>query len=235
MMQHTNLSLVASLVSDDSRGAMMTVLLDGRFHTATELALAANITPQTASFHLTKMVEAHLVAVEKQGRHRYYGIVDSDVANVLESLLAIAPPKEIHSFNQATEDHALRFARTCYDHLAGHVGVQLMESLLQNQFIFETENGFSITDKGERFFSDFQVNLEELRKKRRSFSHKCLDWSERRPHLAGALGHALLERFYQLHWIERLPRSRALTITPLGKTGFRETFSMDVLAEKNKN
>ncbi|WP_025028629.1 ArsR/SmtB family transcription factor [Caldalkalibacillus mannanilyticus] len=228
MNANPNVAIVASLVSDASRAAILTVLLDGRFHPASELAYMAGIKPQTASFHLGKMVEATLITVEKQGRHRYYGIRNQEVARMMESLLAIAPPIKIRSFTQSSEDTALRFARTCYDHLAGNLGVQLTNALLNMELIYEEEDSFSITKKGEEFFKAFEIDLERIKKKRRSFSHKCLDWSERRPHLAGALGNALLERLLQLHWIERLPKTRAMKITPTGRTGLKKIFSIDL-------
>ena len=130
MNANSNIAQVASLVSDASRAAILTVLLDGRYHPASELAYMANIKPQTASFHLSKMVAANLVTVEQQGRHRYYGIQNQEVAQIMETLLSITPPVEIRSLNQVAENEALRQARTCYDHLAGKLGIQLTNSLL---------------------------------------------------------------------------------------------------------
>jgi DNA-binding transcriptional ArsR family regulator len=220
--------MIASLVSEPSRAAILTALLDGRFHTASELAHMAGIKPQTASFHLAKMTEAHVVTVEKQGRHRYYGIQDPEVARVMESFLSIAPPVPIKSFKQASENEAIRLARTCYDHVAGQLGVQLMNFFMQKGILSEDQDGLHITDQGETFFTDFQIDLTKTRQKRRSFSHKCLDWSERRHHLAGALGSAILDRLFELHWIERLPTTRAIRITADGKRGFKEIFSIEV-------
>ncbi|WP_088012830.1 ArsR/SmtB family transcription factor [Gottfriedia acidiceleris] len=228
MNANPNIAIVATLVSETSRAAILTVLLDGRFHPASELAYMAGIKPQTASFHLAKMVDAKLVSVEKQGRHRYYGIQNQEVAQILETLLSIAPPIEIKSLKQASENTAIRHARTCYDHPAGKFGVLLTDSLMNLGVINEEKQGFIVTEKGERFFTDFQIDLEKIKKKRRSFSHKCLDWSERRYHLGGALGNALLERFLDLNWIQRLPKTRAIKITFEGKKGFKETFSFDI-------
>ncbi|GIN14064.1 ArsR/SmtB family transcription factor [Shouchella clausii] len=228
MNANPNVAIVASLVSEPSRAAILTALLDGRFHPASELAYMAGIKPQTASFHLAKMVDADVIAVEKQGRHRYYGIQDPEIAKIMESLLSIAPPQKIKSFNQASQDKAIRSARTCYDHLAGALGVKVTDSLLNMNIIREDKDGFVVTKSGEEFFQAFQINLENVRKKRRSFSHKCLDWSERRHHLAGALGNALLERFVELNWVQRLPKTRAIQITDEGKQGLKETFSLDI-------
>lgn len=228
MNANSNIAQVASLVSDASRAAILTVLLDGRYHPASELAYMANIKPQTASFHLSKMVAANLVTVEQQGRHRYYGIQNQEVAQIMETLLSITPPVEIRSLNQAAENEALRQARTCYDHLAGKLGIQLTNSLLSAGVLSEVEDQFTVTEKGEDFFKAFQVDLGRVKRKRRSFTHRCLDWSERRHHLAGALGHALLERLLELHWIQRVPSTRAIKVTPEGKKGLQEIFHIDV-------
>ncbi|KAF6582799.1 MULTISPECIES: ArsR/SmtB family transcription factor [Paenibacillus] len=228
MSTQSNVAMIASLVSEPSRAAILTALLDGRFHTASELAHMAGIKPQTASFHLAKMTEAQVITVEKQGRHRYYGIQDPEVAQVMESLLSIAPPVPIKSFKQASENEAIRLARTCYDHVAGHLGVQLMSFFMQKGILSEDQDGLHITQQGEIFFADFQINLKNTRQKRRSFSHKCLDWSERRHHLAGALGSALLDRLFELHWVEHLPTTRAIRITAEGKRGFKEVFSIEI-------
>ncbi|QNR67990.1 winged helix-turn-helix transcriptional regulator [Paenibacillus peoriae] len=228
MSTKSNIAMIASLVSERSRAAILTALLDGRFHTASELAHMAGIKPQTASFHLAKMTEAQVVTVEKQGRHRYFGIQDPEVAQVMESLLSIAPPVPIKSFKHASENEALRLARTCYDHVAGQLGVQLMSFFIQKGILSEDQDGLYITEPGETFFTDFQIDLTQTRQKRRSFSHKCLDWSERRHHLAGALGNALLDRLFELNWIERLPTTRAIRITADGKRGIKEIFSIEV-------
>ncbi|MGO4950239.1 ArsR/SmtB family transcription factor [Paenibacillus sp. DRB1-1] len=228
MSTKSNVAMIASLVSEPSRAAILTALLDGRFHTASELAHMAGIKPQTASFHLAKMTEAQVVTVEKQGRHRYYGIQDPEVARVMESFLSIAPSVPIHSFKHASENEALRLARTCYDHVAGQLGVQLMSFFIQKGILSEDQDGLHITEQGEIFFTDFQIDLKKTRQKRRSFSHKCLDWSERRHHLAGALGSALLDRLFELNWIERLPTTRAIRVTADGKRGFKEIFSIEV-------
>lgn len=228
MKTASNVAQIASLVSDPSRAAMLTVLMDGRFHAAGELAYMAGIQPQTASFHLAKMVQADVVAVEKQGRHRYYGITNQDVAQVMESLLSIAPPAEIRSLRQSAEDQALRYARTCYDHLAGSLGVQLTHTLLSTGVLCEQQEGFALTEHGEKVMADLNIDVIRARKKRRSFSHKCLDWSERRHHLAGALGKAMLERLLELDWVRRHPSSRAITVTSEGERGFQEMFALNI-------
>jgi DNA-binding transcriptional ArsR family regulator len=228
MNVNPNVAKIATLVSESSRAAILTVLLDGRFHPVNELAYMAGIKPQTASFHLTKMMNANVVAVEKQGRHRYYGILNEEVAQVMESLLSLAPPVEVRSLKQATEDKQIRFARTCYDHLAGSLGTQLKDSLIEKGFLSEEQHEFLVTERGHEFFKTFQIDIEMSRKKRRSFSPKCLDWSERRHHIAGSLGNVILERLLELDWIQRLPNTRAIKITSEGKRGLKETFSIDI-------
>ncbi|PLR85643.1 ArsR/SmtB family transcription factor [Bacillus sp. V33-4] len=232
MNANPNIAIIASIVSEASRAAILTVLLDGRFHPASELAYMAGIKPQTASFHLHKMVDANIITVEKQGRHRYYGIRNPEVAQVMESLLSIAPTNQIKSFKQAKEDKEIRAARTCYDHLAGNLGVKITDSLISMGMIKEQQKDFIITEKGEQFFLSLQIDIQQVKRKRRSFSHKCLDWTERRPHLAGALGNALFEKLLELKWIKRIPQTRAIKITSVGKTGLKELFSIDVVINK---
>ncbi|WP_425590375.1 ArsR/SmtB family transcription factor [Fictibacillus enclensis] len=231
-LAQSNVAEIASIVSESSRAAMLTALMDGRFHTASELAYRAGIKPQTASFHLSKMQEAGVIALEKQGRHRYYGILNEEVAKVMESLLFIAPPVKIKSLKQSSQDKAIRYARTCYDHLAGNVGVQLTDALLKAGFLEEEKENFIVPEEGVRFFGEMGIDLERIRKKRRSFSFRCLDWSERRHHLAGSLGNALLERFLQLGWMQRVPQNRAVKITEAGITGLKRTFGIDLSSEE---
>lgn len=228
MQTSPNAAIIAALVSEASRAAILTVLLDGRFHSASELAQMARIKAQTASFHLAKLVDANVVAVQKQGRHRYFAIRDQEVARVMESLLSIAPQVTVKSLRQSSQDQAMRYARTCYDHLAGNVGVQLTNALLRNNILLEEEDRYTVTERGERFFADFGVDLKQAATKRRLFSHQCLDWSERRHHLAGALGNALLERVLELDWVRRLPGTRAVQVTNEGKAGFEKVFSLEL-------
>ena len=228
MQANSNVAIIAALVSEASRAAILTVLLDGRFHSASELAQMAKIKPQTASFHLAKLIDANVVTVEKQGRHRYFAIRDQDVARVMESLLSITPPVTVKSLRQSSQDKAMRYARTCYDHLAGNIGVQLTNALLRNGILLEEEDRYTVTEHGTKFFADFGVDLNEAATKRRQFSHQCLDWSERRHHLAGALGNALLERVLELNWVRRLPGTRAVQVTDEGKASFEKVFSLEL-------
>lgn len=228
MKTDSNVAKVASLMSETSRATILTILLDGRFHSAGELANIVRIKPQTASFHLAKLVNANIISVEKQGRHRYYGIDNQEIAQVMECLLSIAPPTQIKSLKQSLDDEALRYARTCYDHLAGNIGVQVTDALLAKGILRQEGRDYIVTDAGEKFFADIQIDLDHVKKRRRSFSHRCLDWSERRHHLAGALGNALLEKMLELNWVKRSTETRALYITNEGKKGLKEIFSLDV-------
>jgi DNA-binding transcriptional ArsR family regulator len=223
-----NVAEVAALLGETSRATILTSLLDGRFHTASELAYMAAIKPQTASFHLSKLVDGNLVIVEKHGRHRYYQLANEEIARILESFLAISPPPEVRSLKQSRQMKLLQNARTCYDHLAGKLGVELTEAMLAAGYLEKEAQEFTITTAGEQFFTDFGIDLVELRGKRRSFSHACLDWSERHHHLAGALGSGLLKKFLTLGWITQDPSIRAVTITDKGKIGFKKTFQIDI-------
>lgn len=227
-----NIAKIAGLLSEPSRAAILTALLDDRYYAAGELANRAGITPQTASFHLAKMVDTKIITVEKQGRHRYYRIENQEIAQILESLLYLAPPVEIKSFRQSNETKAIKQARTCYDHIAGNLGVQLTDSMINMGVLILEGKSLNLTDKGGAFFTEFQVDIPHVRKKRRSFSHKCLDWTERRYHLGGALGNALLEKFMELNWVQKKKNSRALTITQIGTKGLQDVFQIRIEAQK---
>lgn len=223
-----NMAEIAALLGETSRATILASMMDGRFHTASELAYMAAIKPQTASFHLAKLVEGKLIKVEKQGRHRYFQLAGEDIAQFLESFLAISPPPEVRSLKQSSQIKLLQDARTCYDHLAGKLGVQLTESMLKAGYLTLEGKQFVLTDAGILFFTTFGIDLTALKRKRRSFSHACLDWSERRYHLAGALGCELLNQFFNLGWLLRVPSIRAIKVTEKGKIGFKEVFHLDL-------
>jgi len=223
-----NMAEIAALLGETSRATILASMMDGRFHTASELAYMAAIKPQTASFHLAKLVEGKLIKVEKQGRHRYFQLAGEDIAHFLESFLAISPPPEVRSLKQSSQIKLLQDARTCYDHLAGKLGVQLTESMLKAGYLTLEGKQFVLTDEGTLFFTTFGIDLTALKRKRRSFSHACLDWSERRYHLAGALGCELLNQFFNLGWLLRVPSIRAIQVTEKGKIGFKEIFHLDL-------
>ena len=216
----------ASLIGDPARANMLAALMDGRALTATELALAAGIAPSTASGHLAKLTEGKLVAVTSTGRHRYYRLVSPAVAHVLENLMALAVDGPQRYRPKSHCDEAMARARTCYDHLAGRLGVALADSLAQRNQIVLGEDGGLITDGGRAFLTELGVVLDG--KSRRSFCRPCLDWSERRWHIGGALGAALASRCFDLGWTERRNDGRAVTITSAGERAFEKFFAVRV-------
>jgi len=152
--------------------------------------------------------------------------MNHEIATILESFLSVAPNIEIKSFKQATQDKAIRYARTCYDHLAGQLGVKITDSLLNNEYLENNEDSFIVTKKGEKFFAELKIDLQEVRKKRRTYISKCLDWSERRHHISGAVGYALLERLLELQWLLRHPDTRAIKITKEGEKNLQNIFGI---------
>jgi DNA-binding transcriptional ArsR family regulator len=214
---------VAALVGDPARANMLSALMDGRTLTATELAYVSGVAPQTASGHLAKLSDAGLLALEKQGRRRYFRLASPLVARMLEGLMVLAQEGPARQRNLWRGGETLRHARTCYDHMAGRVAVAIADRLVQRSFILLDEDGGQLTDAGRSFFDDSGIDLH-LASTRRMFCRPCLDWSERRPHLAGAVGAALARRLMDNRWIARKRDSRALTITPPGWSGIERAF-----------
>jgi DNA-binding transcriptional ArsR family regulator len=218
----------AALIGDATRASIMWTLLDGRAFTATELSIAANTSPQNISMHLAKLLEANLLSVEKQGRHKYYRFSNKEVAYVVEAMANLIPKSEISS-KQKTENYPpVKYCRTCYDHLAGKIGVALADSLLEQNIIIEKNNVFEISTEGEKWFSDFGINIEEAQKQKRIFLKPCLDWSERRYHIAGSIGTLLLNKMLEQDWIRRTKNSRAIIITGKGEKEFLKYFKIVV-------
>ena len=219
---------VAALVGDPARANMLCALLGGRALTATELSFAAGVSPQTTSGHLGKLAAARLVVPMKQGRHRYYRLTGPQVAQMLESIMNVALSGPPRFQPRSTLDDKLRHARTCYDHIAGVLGVALAESMTEREQIVLGDEAGEVTPSGMEFLAKLGVDLSAARAKRRVFCRPCLDWTERRSHIGGAVGAALARRCFELKWIERLRDSRALTITPVGRRGLREFFALSV-------
>lgn len=213
---------VAALIGDPARANILTALMDGRALTASELAEVAGVTLPTASGHLAKLSNAALVAVEKQGRHRYYRLHSVDVAEVLEKLMCLAQRSGAVRVRTGPRDEALREARICYDHLAGEQGVALLARLFENDLLSPGETP-SLTDKGRMAFSKIGIDVEALARKRRPICLHCLDWSERRHHLGGSLGAAILERSVALGWIKR-GEGRTLSVTAGGQSALGAAF-----------
>src|ERR1700685_2115661 len=199
-----DIAMVASLVGDPARANMLTALMNGHALTATELAHQAGITPQTASSHLSKLEAGGLIEQEKQGRHRYYRITGPDVAGVLEGLESLAARAGHMRVRTGPKDPALRRARVCYDHLAGDLGVQMLDSMKKQRLVRQHKHDIELTTEGERFLEKaLQIDAQSLAHPRRPVCKACLDWSERRHHLAGTLGAALMRRFTELNWAAR--------------------------------
>ena len=222
---------VAALAGDPGRASMLNALMDGRALTATELSKIAGITPQTASGHLSRMIGVGLLSVEKQGRHRYYRLAAPSVAQMLESIMQVASELTPSSKKLAVgpKEAALRRARTCYDHLAGQLGVSIADALVRDGYVELTGDAGILTESGIARLAALGIDIAPLvaRRTKRSgrvLCRPCLDWSERKPHLAGILGATICEHSVQQGWTRRLVGTRAVLVTPKGERAFRERF-----------
>jgi DNA-binding transcriptional ArsR family regulator len=227
MVAAANLVEVAALVGDTARATMLNALMGGQSLTATELAYCANVSRSTASEHLSKLVAARLLTVTHKRRFSYYRIASPLVATMLESIKVVAaievPPRRQP---RSANDDALRFARSCYDHLAGQVGVAVTDALVAMGHIVLTDEGGEVTSSGGRFLSEFGIDLRS--RTRRIFCQPCLDWSERRYHLKGLVGARILDRLMELGWLKCVSGSRALQLTSPGRTGLSEVFQIEI-------
>ena len=224
MKEGPDISGLAALMGDPARANMLTSLMDGRALTASEMAQVAGVTLPTASGHLKKLLEAGLLQMRKQGRHKYFQLADGDVAAVLEGLMGLAAGRGHRRVRTGPKDSQMRQARVCYNHLAGRYGVQMFESLRDNGHVLETGEDVALSISGARFVADFGVDLEALQASKTPLCRSCLDWSERRTHLAGSLGRALLTRMEQLGWMRRDKASRVIDVTPKGLLAFEQAF-----------
>jgi DNA-binding transcriptional ArsR family regulator len=221
MKDGPNIARIAALVGDPARSDVLTALLTGRALTATELAAVAGVTKQTMSAHLSKLLDAALVAVEQQGRHRYFRLADDDVAVMLESLMGVAFRTGAVRLLLSPREPALRRARICYDHLAGELGVTAYEALLHRGVLEVSHEVLSLSKSGAQWFRDLGIDTEAAARQRRTLCRACLDWSERRHHLAGSLGAALLTRLHEFQWATRDRNSRVINFTPRGLQSFQ--------------
>jgi DNA-binding transcriptional ArsR family regulator len=217
-----SIAATAALLGDPARANMLAALMDGRALTAKELAYVAHVTPQTASGHLAKLADGGLLAAEKQGRHRYYRLASPLVGQMLEGVMAVTATEPSRTTSWRGGE-ALRTARTCYDHLAGRLGVALADALTARGHIALGADGGEVTEQGQSFLDAFGASPPAGR---RVFCRPCLDWSERRPHLAGRVGAALACRCFELGWIVRQRDTRALAITAAGRQGFHARFGI---------
>jgi DNA-binding transcriptional ArsR family regulator len=223
MRDGPNITTVAALVGDQARAAVLTALMSGMALTATELADAAGVTRQTISSHLAKLHDAGLLAVESQGRHRYFRIAGPDVAHLLETLMGVAFDTGTSALRMRAGPRApaLRKARVCYDHLAGELGVLVYAGLARHGAFTLDADGVALTAPGQALVGQLGIDIHLAAASRRPFCRTCLDWSERRPHLAGALGAALLGRIQELGWARRVPASRVLAFSATGEAALR--------------
>jgi DNA-binding transcriptional ArsR family regulator len=219
---------VAALVGDPTRANILCALLDGRALTASELAYSAGVSPQTTSGHLAKLTDGKLLDVVKQGRHRYYRLAGPQVGRMLETIMDVAISGPPRYRPRSSREEQLRRARTCYDHLAGQLGVGLAEQLCARGHVVLAAEGGEVTGSGAAFLTELGVDLAQARAGRRFFCRPCLDWTERRPHLGGAVGAALASRCFDLGWVERQRSSRGLVITPAGEEGLLEVFGLTI-------
>jgi DNA-binding transcriptional ArsR family regulator len=217
MKDGPDIARVAALFGDPARANMLVALGDGRALTATELAAEAGVTRQTASSHLARLTNSGLLVMEPQGRHRYYRVTDEEVAHAIESLMGLAHAKGGRRTRTGPRDPALRRARSCYSHLAGELGVALFNGLARRRWIELAGDDVGVSAAGRRAFTDFGIDLDALAVQRRPLCRPCLDWSERRHHLAGSLGVALLTRITDLKWARREKDSRIVRFTPQGE------------------
>ncbi|MBB6348672.1 ArsR/SmtB family transcription factor [Nonomuraea muscovyensis] len=212
---------VAALIADPTRAAILTSLLGGRALAAGELARLAGVSAATASAHLSRLLDGGLVDVVRQGRHRYYRLAGHEVAEVLEVLARVGARPPVRSLRQSRQARLLEEARTCYDHLAGRAGVGLLDSLREGGHL----DGEVVTPAGERLFARLGVDVAAARRARRRFAPECLDWTERRAHLGGALGAAVTSALFDLGWYARGPVPRTVTLTDEGRGGLAALFS----------
>jgi DNA-binding transcriptional ArsR family regulator len=217
---------VAALVGDPARASILCALLGGRALTATELAHVAGVSPQTTSGHLGKLHAARLLVLMKQGRHRYYRLAGPQVGQMLEGIMNVAMQGPPRYQPKSRLDDAMRHARTCYDHFAGTLGVGLADGMTERELVVLGDEAGEVTPTGLGFLSRLGVDLTAARARRRVFCRPCLDWTERRPHIGGAVGAALAQRCFELNWVERIRDSRALRITPAGRRGLIEHFAL---------
>ena len=229
MVTANKIAGVAATIGEPARAAMLTALLDGRALTAAELAGVAGVTPQTASAHLSRLIGAELVKVEKQGRHRYHRLASAVVARMLEGLGQHTTGAGLERLTPHTgpRDEAMRRARTCYDHLAGKLGVAIADALVGHGYVEIDDEGGVITEEGATFFHRAGIVLPDGGgRTRRWLCRPCLDWSERRPHLAGRLGAAICAHGFEAGWLRRIDGTRAVSITVKGEAAIARVFGI---------
>ena len=226
MKDGPDIARIASLIGDPARANMLTALMGGKALTATELSQEAGITLQTASSHLKKLSDGHLLALRKQGRHRYFSLCNEEVAQVIETMMGLAAGTGHTRTRTGPRNAELRKARICYNHLAGHLGIELYRGLTARNFLKIAENGLELTGVGADFMQDFGIDLDGSRRNKSVMCRECLDWRKRRSHLTGNLGRAIMSQIGHLGWASRVPESRVIQFTRTGETQFQRWFQV---------
>jgi DNA-binding transcriptional ArsR family regulator len=221
-----NIAEIGALIGDAGRASMLLALLDGRDLAASELALRAGLSPQAATAHLKKLVAAGMLRARDAGRHRFFCLASAEIGHAIETLAAIAAPARIVALDQSTAFERMRLARSCYDHLAGRLGVGVTDRLIERGAIAQRGTDFVLGARANAVFSAFGIDLEEAHESRRAFARVCTDWTERRPHLAGSLGAAVLELFLRKRWVTRNAKDRTLHVTPDGARALQTNFDL---------
>jgi len=216
MEKVSHFSTIALLIGEPARATMLWKILDGRMHTATELAIAADLSAQNASMHLAKLVKAGLLSVVKRGRLRYYQFTNPNVAYVIEAIANLVPKDSLMPPDNS-DSSRIKYCRTCYDHLAGKVGVSITDKLLSRKILEVSHQDFKISSSGIKWFDSLDISIVELKGSKRALARQCLDWSEKRPHISGAVGAALANKLFDLKWLQRVKNSRIVSVTPLGQ------------------
>ncbi len=224
MKEGPDIARIAALIGDPARANMLTALMTGRALTATELAQEAGVTMQTASTHLSKLDQGGLLRQRKQGRHKYFSLANDNVARVLEGLMGLAAGSGHLRSRIGPKDPALRKARICYNHLAGDMGIQLFDSLVRRRLLRGEGASLQLTKTGRAFVCDFGIDIDRLAAHKVPLCRECLDWSERRSHLAGSLGRAFLSRLEENGWARREKATRVVRFSPRGEKAFARTF-----------
>jgi DNA-binding transcriptional ArsR family regulator len=224
MKEGPDITHIAALIGDPARANMLNALMSGKALTASELAGEAGVTLQTASSHLSKLDQGGLVRPRRQGRHKFFSLANDDVARVLEGLMGLAAGSGHLRSRSGPKDAALRKARICYNHLAGNMGIQLFDSLVHRGFLRAEREALVLSEDGCAFVTDFGIDVERLVSSRIPLCRECLDWSERRSHLAGSLGRALLVRFEEMGWVTLEKAARIVRFSPAGEAAFARSF-----------
>jgi len=220
-------SEVASLIGDPVRAKILWALMDKRAYTATELAVYANTTPQNISMHLQKLIKADMLTMESQGRHKYYNYSRPEIPYAIEAIANLVPKPDAKTI-KIPEEQPIRYCRSCYDHLAGKVGVLLTEALVDQNYLTKKQDSYELSEDGQKWFLKLGIDPERLKNQKRHFAKPCLDWSERKHHLAGALGAALLTHMLANGWLRRIEGSRSILVTGKGKKGLLEYLRIDI-------